>query len=168
SEGIPGVQIGVVVDLDERFEADAQALAIIEDTLVMIRNPPWSGIEVEVLVETAGLLEAAELGKAVAAAQGPTASARAVVVFEDLHLVSDLVQLERRDETSTPRPEDQDGGPLRVPLEPDRPPIARLGREPQGGHGLIHRGASGGGADHGEQTPATHRCCGLFGHGGPL
>ena len=97
---------------------------------MVIGNPPGSGIEVQVLVETAGLLEAAELGKAVAAAQGPAAPARAVVVFEHLHPVADLVQLERRDETGDPCPEDQDGGTLRVALELDRPGLGRFGGEP--------------------------------------
>src|SRR5271166_138068 len=134
---------------------------------MVIGNPPGSGIEVQVLVETAGLLEAAELDKAVAAAQGPAAPARAVVVFEHLHLVADLVQLERRDQAGNSRSEDQHGGAFRVALEPDRPLVGRFGREPQGGHGLIHRRASGGGADHGEETPAARRRLALFGHGAP-
>jgi hypothetical protein len=46
AEGIPCVQIGVVVDLDERFEADAQALAVVEDAAMVIGNPPRSWIEV--------------------------------------------------------------------------------------------------------------------------
>src|SRR5271157_5247195 len=134
---------------------------------MVIGNPPGSGIEVQVLVETAGLLEAAELGKAVAAAQGPAAPARAVVVFEHLHLVAGLVQLERRDQAGNSRSEDQHGGAFRVALEPDRPLVGRLGREPQGGHGLVHRRASGGGADHREETPAADRRLALFGHGAP-
>jgi hypothetical protein len=51
-------------------------------------------------------------------------------------------------------------------LEPYRPVVGRFGGEPQGVHGLIHRRASGSGADHGEKTPATDRCRALFGHGG--
>src|SRR6516162_5055507 len=70
AKGILGVQISVVVDLDERFETDAQAPAVIEDSAVVIGNAPGPGIEVEVLVERAGLLKAAELGITVAAAQG--------------------------------------------------------------------------------------------------
>jgi len=46
AEGILGVQMGVVVDLDERFEADAQALAVVEDAAMVMGNPPGSGIEV--------------------------------------------------------------------------------------------------------------------------
>jgi hypothetical protein len=57
TEGIPGVQIGIVVNLDERFEADTQALAVVQDAAVVIGNSPGSGIEIEVLVETAGLLK---------------------------------------------------------------------------------------------------------------
>src|SRR6516164_3129362 len=135
---------------------------------MVIGNPPGSGIEIQALVETASLLEAAELGKAVAAAQGPAAAACAVVVFEHLHLVADLVQLERRDQAGDPRSEDQDGGAFRVALEPNRPLVGRFGRKPQGGHGLIHRRASGGGADHGEESPAAQRSLVLFGHGAPL
>jgi hypothetical protein len=70
AERISGVQIGVVVDLDKGFEADAETFAVIEDTAVVIGNAPRSGIEVKVLVESAGLLKAAEFGKA------PTPSTR--------------------------------------------------------------------------------------------
>jgi hypothetical protein len=73
---------------------------------MVIGNPPGSGIKVEVSVETTGLLKTAELGKPIAAAQRPAAPARAVVVFEHLHLVADPVQLECRDEAGNPCPED--------------------------------------------------------------
>ena len=129
----------------------------------MIRDPPGSGIEVEVLVEIASLLEATEFGIAVAAAQGPAAPARAVVVFEHLHFVADLVEFERGNEARYTRSEDQDGCALRVALEPYWALVRRPRREPQGAHRLIHRRASGRGADHGEEVPAAHRrramCC---------
>ena len=80
AERIAGVQIGVIVNLNKRFEADAQALAVIEDAAVVIGNAPGSGIEVKVLVETAGVLTAAEFGKAVATAQRPAAPTPTVVI----------------------------------------------------------------------------------------
>src|ERR1044071_4494685 len=90
AERVLRVQIGVVIDLDERLESNPQPLAVIKNAVMVIRDAPRSRIEIEPRVELAGLLETAELGVAVAAAQRPGAAAGAVVVFEDLHLVAGL------------------------------------------------------------------------------
>ena len=50
------VQIGVVVDLDEGLERDAEPPAVIEQRVVVIGDAPRAGIEIEALVELAGLL----------------------------------------------------------------------------------------------------------------
>ena len=45
-ERIRSVEQGVMIELDEGFEGDAEALAIIEQGAVMIRNSPRSRIEI--------------------------------------------------------------------------------------------------------------------------
>jgi hypothetical protein len=57
------MQQGVVIELDERLERNAEALAVIEQRAMVIGNPPWPGIDIEALLELAGLLEAAEFGE---------------------------------------------------------------------------------------------------------
>ena len=57
------VQKSVVIELDERLKGDTQALAVIEDRAMVIRNPPWAGIEIEALLEFTGLLEAPEFSE---------------------------------------------------------------------------------------------------------
>src|SRR5262249_3396865 len=104
------MQIGVVIELNERFERDVQWLAIIEQRAVMIGNPPWTGIDVEPRCERAGLGVAAELGEAVAAAQAPVAAAGAAVELEELHLVAGLAQFERGGHAGESSAENEDGG----------------------------------------------------------
>ena len=56
-----GVEQGVVIELDEGFERDAEALAVIEQGAVMIRNSPRPRIEIEAFLKVAGLRRAAKL-----------------------------------------------------------------------------------------------------------
>src|SRR5258707_4844724 len=63
SERLGRVQKGVVIELDERLKGDTQALAVIEDRAMVIRNPPWAGIEIEALLEFTGLLEATKFSE---------------------------------------------------------------------------------------------------------
>ena len=63
------MQIGVVVDLHERFQRDAQHAAVVQQILVMMRNPPRARIDVQALVEFAMLGGSAEFGKRVATTQ---------------------------------------------------------------------------------------------------
>ena len=66
-ERIGGMQIGVVVELDEGLERDPEAAAIVQDCVMMIGNPPRPRIEIEARVELAPLRCSAELGVDVAA-----------------------------------------------------------------------------------------------------
>ena len=52
-ERIRSVEQGVMIELDEGFEGDAEALAIIEQGTVMIRNSPRSRIEIKAFLEAA-------------------------------------------------------------------------------------------------------------------
>src|ERR1039457_6087181 len=93
AEGLPAVNIGVVVHLDERFERQSQQLAIIQHAAVVIRNSPRPRVDIKTGVEAALLSSAAQFGVAVAAAQSPVAAAGAIVVLEHLHPVAGLAQL---------------------------------------------------------------------------
>src|SRR5260370_37527275 len=111
-ERIGGVQQRVVIELDERFERDAQPLAIIEYGAVMIGNPPRPRLEIEAVLEAAGLRLGAELRKSVAAAQRPVASSGTAVELQDLDLVAGRAQFERRRHAGETRAKNQYRCPL--------------------------------------------------------
>ena len=75
-ESASGMQIGVVVELDEGLERDPETAAIVQDCVMMIGNAPRPRIEIEAGVELARLRRAAELGEDVAAPDRPVPSAR--------------------------------------------------------------------------------------------
>src|SRR4029077_15667976 len=60
SQRLRRVQKRIVIELDERLERDTEALAVIEHRAMVIGNSPWARIDIEALLELAGLLEAAE------------------------------------------------------------------------------------------------------------
>src|SRR5580700_8812615 len=108
-----------MIELDERLERDTQAFAVIEHRAMVIGNSPWAGIDIEALLEFAGLLEPAEFDERISSPQGPVASARAAVEFQDPDLVASLAQLQSRRHAGQPRAEDQDGCALGIAIEPD-------------------------------------------------
>src|SRR5262249_59449737 len=120
-EGALRMEPGVVVHLNERLERDVETSAIVEHAVVMVRNAPWSGIEIESRGELASLRAAAELGVAVAAAPRPATTAGTVVVFEHLDAVAGLAQLERRDQSGEASTQDEHRRPLAIALHPPRP-----------------------------------------------
>src|SRR5437868_11444277 len=140
AERVLGMEIRVVVDVNEGLERDGKPLAVVENSPVVVRNAPRAGIEIKPLVEFATLREPAKFGVRVAAAQGPAAPADAVVVFEDLNPVAGLLQLISRDEAREPRTYDEHGCALHVSIELDRAPVGRLRGMPKRGHRLVHRG----------------------------
>ena len=75
AKGLAAVHVGVVVDLQEGLERDAEPLAVTEHAAVVIRQPPGTGIDVETGIKLALLGYAAQFGEAIAAAQGPVAPA---------------------------------------------------------------------------------------------
>ena len=151
-----GVQIGVVVELDEGFERHAEAPAIGQDGAMVVRDPPGAGVEVEPRIEGAVLPGAAELGVGVAAAQRPVATAGPGVEFQHLDRIARVAQFERRRHAGEPRPEDQHRRALGVALELDRPPVAGLGREAEARHGVVQRRAARHPADHREGIATRH------------
>ena len=128
-EGFCRVQIGVVVDLDEGLELDAETLAVVEHRVVMIGDAPGDWIEIEPLVEPDFLREATHFGVGLAAAQRPAAAAGLLAIFQHLHLVAGPAKLHRRDHARQARPEDQHGRALRIAVQPDRLAIGRLLRK---------------------------------------
>jgi hypothetical protein len=152
--GLPRMQERGVVDLREGLERHAQPVRVIEHAVVVVRDAPRAGVEVQAGVELAVLHGAAELGVGVAAAQRPRAAAGARVVLEHLHAVAGLAQLEGRDEARHARAEHQHRGALRRALQVDRARVRRFGGEAQRGHRLVHRGAAGGLADPAEEVAA--------------
>src|SRR5262249_40939113 len=97
----------VVIELDKGFEHHVKPLAVIQQRAVMIGNPPRPGVEVEAVVEGAGLLEAAELDESIATAQRPVASTGATVELQHLNLVAGLAQLQRRRHAGETRAENE-------------------------------------------------------------
>src|SRR5581483_9573911 len=59
AESARGVEIGVVIELDEGFQRDVEPLAVIQQRAVVIWNSPRAGIDVEYVLEFAFLGEAA-------------------------------------------------------------------------------------------------------------
>ena len=156
-EGAGGVKIGIVIELDERLERDVQPPAVIEQRAVVIGNPPRARIDVEPLLEFAGLHRAAELGEAIAAAQRPVTAARAIVELQHPHLIAGLAQFERSGHAGKPGAEDQDGSAFRIAIELDRPLVAGLRGEAEARHGVIHRRRAGDGADQRQQIAPAER-----------
>ena len=118
---------------------------------MMIWNAPRARIEVQAGIEFAFLLEAAEFGEFIAAAQSPRAAADAVAVFEHLDLIAGAAQLVRGDETGIAGTEDEHRSTARRAFEFDRTGIARLGGEAERAHGLVHHGRAGHGANAAEE-----------------
>jgi hypothetical protein len=141
------VQHGIVIQLNEGFERDAKALAVIEHGVVMVGNAPRPRVDVEAFVEFAGLFRSAKLGEGVAAAQGPVAPAWPAIELEDLDLIAGLAQLEGRRHPREPRTENKDGGSFWIAAQFDRALVGRLGCEPQTCHRVIHRCTAGNRAD---------------------
>ena len=91
-----GMQIGVVIELDEGLERDPEAAAIVQNRVMMIGNAPWPRIEIEAGVELAFLRRAAQLRVDVAAPHRPVPSARTRVELEHAHVVAGALKLDRR------------------------------------------------------------------------
>ena len=158
AERAGGMQQGIVIELDERLDRDIEALAVVEQRAVMIRNPPRPGIEIKSVVEFADLLLAAELDISVAAAQCPVATARPLIEFQHRNLVSGLAQLERRGHAGETGAEDHHGRALGVARELDRALVSGVRRKAEAGHGVIHRRAAGERADQRQQVTPTQWC----------
>lgn len=120
AKGIRRVEIGVVIDLDERLKRDAEALAIVEQTAMVERDPPRPGIEIEPGIEAALLHRAVQLDVAVTAAQRPAASASSSRIFKHLDGVAGLARLAAAMPAS-PAPSTRTEAPLGSPSSTNGP-----------------------------------------------
>ena len=152
-----GMQISVVIELDERLERNPEATAIIEDGVMVIGNPPRAWIEIEAGVEGAGLARPAELGEHVAAPDGPVPSARTIVVFEHAYPIAGALEPDRRRHSGEAGSQNDDRRPFGIAIEPDRTAVGRFGRKSEPGHHLIGAGAAEACADKLDQSAPAQR-----------
>src|SRR6476469_4015849 len=132
-----------MIELNEGFEGDAEALAIIEQGAVMIRNSPRSRIEIKAFLEAAGLRCATEFCKTVATADRPVAPSRAAMELQHLDLVAGRAQLERGRHACETGAQHQHGCAFWIAAQLERAIVFGLGRETQARHGLVHRSTAG-------------------------
>ena len=83
----------------------------------MVWDAPRAGVEIQSVIERAVLHRAAQLGVAVAAAQGPGASAGPRVVFQQLDLVAGAAQFHGGHHARHARAQDQHAGATRVAVQ---------------------------------------------------
>ena len=134
-----------MIELDEGFEGDAEALAIIEQGAVMIRNSPRPRIEIKAFLEAAGLRRAAEFCKSVATAGCVQfRPLRAAVGLQRLNLLAS------RAATSSaavmparPAPSTSTDAPLGSPLKLNRGACIELDAKPGWSMAALHRSAAG-------------------------
>jgi hypothetical protein len=141
------MQVSIVIDLHEGLERNAELAAVIEHPVMMVRNTPWPGIEIQALVESTDLFVSAEFGVFIATAQCPVTTACACVVFKHLDRIARLAQLISRDQASQTRAEDKNGA-TPCALQRGRPAIGRFRGKAEVVHGLVHQGAATCDADH--------------------
>ena len=146
------MQIGVVIELDERFEGDPETAAIIEERVMMIGNAPRPRIEIEAGVELACLPRAAELREDVAASNRPVPSARTRVVFEYVHGIARALEFDRGRHAGKAGAQNDDRSAFGVAVELDRASIGRFLRISEASHRLIGRRAADARADDLEQS----------------
>src|ERR1700722_13214246 len=113
------MQIAGEIDLREGLERHLEALAIIEHRPMVIGNAPRTRVQIQALRELHVLREAAELRIRVAAIQRPVAASGSIVVFEYLHFVAGVAQLERGGHACQTGTQDQNRSTLWGALEPD-------------------------------------------------
>ena len=164
AKGLGGVHQRVVVDLHERFELHAEALAVIQQRIVVVGHAPGAGVDVQALVELAGLARAVQLGERVAPAQCPATPTGTILVFQDLHVVAGRAQLIRRRHARQPGAQDDHRAAAPGLSQLQRSAVARLLRVAERCHRLVHEAATRRLADHGQQVAAAH-LSGLQGHG---
>jgi hypothetical protein len=152
AEGCLRMDIGVVVDLEERLQRYLQEPAVVQQGGVMVGNPPGSGVQIEALVELHVLGETAQLGVAIAAVERPVPASGTVVVFEHLDPVAGLAQLIGDAEAGEAGARHQDRRPLRIAGQFQGSVEAGLAGVGEGAHRLVHDGAAGRLADHGDQA----------------
>ena len=101
-------EIGGVVVVDEHLERDAERLGVVEGRVVVVRDPPRAMVDVQAVVEIAGLRIAAEFGDGDAAPCGLRSAAGELASLDDLDLVPRLAEFVRRGQAGQSAAEDED------------------------------------------------------------
>src|SRR6201999_875050 len=97
--------------------------------VVVMGNPPRSGVDVQILVEFALLGLAAEFRITITAAKRPVAAAGPAVVFPYRHLIAPLARLVRGGPPGNAGAQYENGGSPRGALQIDRTFVRRFGCE---------------------------------------
>src|SRR5208337_4830406 len=93
-EGRGRVKIGIVIELNERLESNAKPATVIENCMMVVRDPPRPRIEIKAVVEHAVLRGAAEFSVGIATPNRPVSPSGTGIVFQELDLVSDPAEFE--------------------------------------------------------------------------
>ena len=147
---------GIVVELDKGLQRHAEALAVMQQRAVMVRNAPGAGVQVMAIGELHILGGAAEFRVLVAAIERPVPAAGAVLVFQDLDLVARLLQLIRCKHAAKTGAKHQHGGARARAAQVGRTGELGFSSVTHGGHGLVQgRGA----AHHADGRQKLTACC---------
>ena len=156
AERLARVQVRVVIRLHERLELHSQEFAVAQHASVMIRQAPRPRVDVEPRIEFALLRESAQFGVVVAAAQRPVAASGAIVVLEHLYPIARFAQLIGGDHSRDTGAEYEHRAAHGSGAQFDRSLVARIRRQTETRHRLVHRRAARRHTDHREQLPPRH------------
>ena len=141
---------------------------------MMVGNAPRTRIQIEILVEFAGLRRTTELGVSIPTTNAPVAAPHAIVIFEDLDLVACVAQFECCRHAGETRTQNQHGSTLGITLKFNGAGILGFRCKSHAGHGVVHDRGTGSRADHGKEGatidrtlvvashPMLHRACPHF------
>src|SRR5208283_4362045 len=80
-EGRGRVKIGIVIELNERLESNAKPATVIENCMMVVRDPPRPRIEIKAVVEHAVLRGAAEFSVGIATPNRPVSPSGTGIVL---------------------------------------------------------------------------------------
>jgi hypothetical protein len=168
AESIDVVDIGVVIELDEGLQLHAEFLAVVQQGVVVVRDPPGSGIEEVALGEIHGLGGAAHFRELVAGAQRPVPPAGSVLILENPDAIAGLFQFVGRQHSGQARAQHDHRGPLARAGQVGRAKETAFGRVTKGGHHLVHGRCAAHQADGVKKLPARRRLATRFHEMNPL
>ncbi len=127
------VDVRVVVVVDENLQRYAELARVVEHRLVVVGQPPGAVVDVEAVVEGAGLGLPAELGQPEALARGLGAAAGEGSRLQHHHVVARVGELVGRGQARHPRAQDDDALAAAAG-EARRRRHGRFDAEPQSAH----------------------------------
>jgi hypothetical protein len=151
------VHEGVVVVVDEDLERHPELLGVMQHGLVMVGEPPRTVVDVEPVVEVAGLGRPAELGKGKSLPGRLAASARERARLKQHDLVAGVRQFVGRRESGDPRAQHDDLLAGAAAGQGGRRRVGRLDAEPQRAHTRQEQGGAADGAEALQERSARQR-----------